>query len=57
MHIRYYANPQAIAALKRDGIGWDHNLRSGSLEGLDSPPLGPLARLNHRLKGHFNGTT
>ena len=27
---RYCADPQTIAALKRDGLGWGHDLECGS---------------------------
>lgn len=54
---RYRADPTAIAAMKHDGIGWDHDLRGGRIQGLDAQPLGPLERLTKRLKGHRNGTS
>ncbi len=27
--VRYCANPEALAALKRDGLGWGHDLDCG----------------------------
>lgn len=29
---RYCADPQAIAAMKRDGLGWGHDVECGSFE-------------------------
>lgn len=29
---RYCADPQAIAAMKRDGLGWGHDLECGCFE-------------------------
>ncbi|SIT77292.1 hypothetical protein SAMN05421665_0538 [Yoonia rosea] len=42
---RYCADPEALAALKRDGLGWGHDLECGCF--YDSPrrKSGPFARL------------
>lgn len=48
---RYCADPQAIAAMKRDGIGWGHDLACGQLElGLIKQGPGPMARMINTLK-------
>ena len=43
---RYCADPDAISAMKRDGLGWGHDLECGCFRTerrLETP--GPVARL------------
>ena len=48
---RYCADPEAISALRRDGLGWGHDLDCGCFRdhgGMRKP--GPLARLLAAMK-------
>ena len=47
---RYCADPDALALMRRDGIGWGHDLDCGCFR-TDRPPTpGPLARFVTSLK-------
>ncbi len=42
---RYCADPAALAAMKRDGLGWGHDLECGCFRDTAPPSSpGPLAR-------------
>ncbi|MEM9786855.1 MAG: hypothetical protein AAF801_10175 [Pseudomonadota bacterium] len=44
---RYCADPEALAALKRDGLGWGHDLECGCFEAPAAQRSRPLiARVN-----------
>ncbi len=47
---RYCADPDALAALRRDGMGWGHDVDCGCFqtETLTRRP-GPLARLTRKF--------
>ncbi len=48
---RYCADPQALAAMKRDGLGWGHDLQCGCFEDAALPPRpGALSRLFNTFK-------
>jgi len=48
---RYCADPAAIAAMKRDGMGWGHDLECGCFEDAALVPRpGLFARLTTQLK-------
>ena len=48
---RYCADPQALAAMKRDGLGWGHDLECGCFEDAAPPPRsGALSRLVNTLR-------
>ena len=55
MSTRYRADPDAVAAMMRDGIGWGHNIQGGSLNGLSVEKLKPSYGIVTRLKGLYNG--
>ncbi|WP_333714380.1 hypothetical protein [Yoonia sp.] len=42
---RYCADPQALGALKRDSLGWGHDLECGCFRDLAPVRKGPLARI------------
>lgn len=48
---RYCADPEALAAMKRDGLGWGHDLECGCFHdvALRAAP-GPVARVIAALK-------
>ncbi len=49
---RYYADPVAIELMKRDGIGWGHDPKSGSVIGVGGPRRSHLiTRIANVLKG------
>lgn len=48
---RYCADPQALAAMKRDGLGWGHDLECGTFhDGSHAPKRAGFARLVTSLK-------
>ena len=48
---RYCADPQALAAMKRDGMGWGHDLDCGCFHDVArSTKPGPVARIFASLK-------
>ena len=47
---RYCADPAAIAAMKRDGMGWGHDLECGCFE---DTALVPRPNLFTRLANQF----
>ena len=49
---RHCVSPEALSALRRDGMGWGHDLDCGCFRVAASPPApGLLARALNRLKG------
>jgi hypothetical protein len=43
---RYCADPEALSAMKRDGLGWGHDLECGIFYGAARPPKpGAMSRL------------
>lgn len=48
---RYCAAPEALAAMKRDGLGWGHDLECGCFRDVarHAQP-GPLARIANHFK-------
>ncbi|MEL6685568.1 MAG: hypothetical protein AAFN63_14705 [Pseudomonadota bacterium] len=48
---RYCADPEALMAMKRDGLGWGHDLECGCFHDTARPTKpGPLARIVTSLK-------
>ncbi len=48
---RYCADPQALSAMKRDGLGWGHDLQCGCFEDATLPPRpGTFSRLINVIK-------
>jgi len=49
---RYCADPDALATMARDGLGWGHDLDCGrSYDAFEIPRSGRLARILAFLKG------
>ena len=48
---RYCADPEALAAMKRDGLGWGHDLDCGCFHDVaHNTKPGPIARIFASLK-------
>ena len=48
---RYCADAEAISAMKRDGMGWGHDLDCGCFHDISRPEkTGGLARVIHAFK-------
>ncbi|WP_342075882.1 hypothetical protein [Yoonia sp. SS1-5] len=51
---RYQMSPQAIAALRHDGTGWDHDITRGCLRlTYDDGRQTRLTRLSQRIRKGF----
>ncbi len=49
---RYCADPEALSAMKRDGLGWGHDLECGCFEaGIMPSKPGVLARVFKKIIG------
>ena len=46
---RYCADPDALGAMQRDGLGWGHDLDCGCFREASIPRPGPLARIVNNL--------
>ena len=47
---RYCADPQALAAMKRDGLGWGHDLECGCFEDAALPARpNPITRIIRKI--------